>query len=116
MDFINGLFLVPPFQGGIGGIVHPLIDRKNATYIPLIVLARTWGVIGYIATYHLLGEPDSQPLISPSWFLKFFRYSRKGGRAAGKQGNGTCRVDQVEVDTLDFWINNIYGVTQPTPR
>ena len=29
------LFLVP-LKGGIGGIVHPPIGRKNATYIPLI--------------------------------------------------------------------------------
>ena len=33
-----------PFQGGIGGIVHPLIGRKNATYIPLIVLAEPGGL------------------------------------------------------------------------
>ena len=33
-------------KGGIGGIVHPPIGRKNATYTytPLIVLA-FWGVI-----------------------------------------------------------------------
>ena len=33
-----------PLKGGIGGIVHPPIGRKNTTYIPLIVLA-FWGVI-----------------------------------------------------------------------
>ena len=32
---IQWLFLVP-LKGGIGGIVHPPIGRKNATYIPLI--------------------------------------------------------------------------------
>ena len=36
------LFLVP-LKGGIGGIVHPPIGRKNTTYIPPIVLA-FWGV------------------------------------------------------------------------
>ena len=36
------LFLVP-LKGGIGGIVHPPIGRKNTTYIPLIFLA-FWGV------------------------------------------------------------------------
>ena len=45
-----------PLKGGIGGIVHPLIGRKNTTYIPLIFLA-FWGVKH--ATYHLLGEPET---------------------------------------------------------
>ena len=52
-DFSQWLFLVP-VKGGIGGIVHPPIGRKNTTYIPLIVLA-FWGVI----CYHLLGEPET---------------------------------------------------------
>ena len=47
--------MLVPLKGGIGGIVHPPIGRKNATYIPLIVLA-FWGVKN--ATYHLLGEPE----------------------------------------------------------
>ena len=33
-----------PLRGGLGGIVHPPIGRKNTTYIPLIVLA-FWGVL-----------------------------------------------------------------------
>ena len=49
------LFLVP-VKGGIGGIVHPPIGRKNTTYIPLIVLA-FWGVICYRS--HLLREPET---------------------------------------------------------
>ena len=32
-----------PLKGGIGGIVHPPIGRKNATYISLIVLAKPGG-------------------------------------------------------------------------
>ena len=39
--------MLVPVKGGIGGIVHPPIGRKNATYIPLIVLA-FWGVICYL--------------------------------------------------------------------
>ena len=35
--------ILVPLKGGIGGIVHPPIGRKNATYIPLIVLAFVWG-------------------------------------------------------------------------
>ena len=35
---IQWIFQVP-VKGGIGGIVHPPIGRKNTTYIPLIVLA-----------------------------------------------------------------------------
>ncbi len=42
-----------PLKGGIGGIVHPPIGRKNTTYSP----CRTWGVKN--ATYHLLGEPET---------------------------------------------------------
>ena len=42
-EFCPWLFLVP-LKGGIGGIVHPPIGRKNATYIPLIVLAFVWGL------------------------------------------------------------------------
>ena len=53
--YIQWLFLVP-LKGGIGGIVHPPSVRKNATYIPLIVLA-FWGVICYRS--HLLGEPET---------------------------------------------------------
>ena len=49
-----------PVKGGIGGIVHPPIGRKNTTYIALIVLAEPGGLY---ATYHLLREPVSQPLI-----------------------------------------------------
>ena len=44
------LFLVP-LKGGIGGIVHPPIGRKNATYI--------LPSVGLCATYHLLGEPET---------------------------------------------------------
>ena len=29
-----------PIKGGLGGIVHPPIGRKNATYIPLIYCLR----------------------------------------------------------------------------
>ena len=35
--------LLVPVKGGIGGIVHPPIGRKNTTYIPLIVLAEPGG-------------------------------------------------------------------------
>ena len=35
--------LLVPLKGGIGGIVHPPIGRKNTTYIPLIVLAEPGG-------------------------------------------------------------------------
>ena len=44
------MFLVP-VKGGIGGIVHPPIGRKNATYI--------LPSEGLYATYHLLGEPET---------------------------------------------------------
>ena len=54
LAFFQWLFLVP-LKGGIGGIVHPPIGRKNATSIPRIVLA-VWGVKN--ATYHPLQEPD----------------------------------------------------------
>ena len=43
-----------PLTGGIGGIVHPPIGRKNTTYI--------WDILpfgGLYATYHLLGEPEA---------------------------------------------------------
>ena len=53
--FYQWLFPVP-VKGGIGGIVHPPIGRKNTTYIPLIVLA-FWGVKK--STYHLLREPET---------------------------------------------------------
>ena len=43
------LFLVP-VKGGIGGIVHPPIGRKNTTNIPLIVLA-FWRVICYLPPF-----------------------------------------------------------------
>ncbi len=43
------LFLVP-VKSGIGGTVHPPIGRKNATYIPLIVLS-FWGVICYLPPF-----------------------------------------------------------------
>ena len=39
-----------PLKGGIGGIVHPPIGRKDTTYIPLIVLA-FWGVICYLPPF-----------------------------------------------------------------
>ena len=39
------LFLVP-LKGGIGGIVHPPIGRKNATYIPLIYCLQGGGLQG----------------------------------------------------------------------
>ena len=52
------LFLVPA-KGGIGGIVHPPIARKNTTYIPLIILPSA----GVYATYHLLREPESETTI-----------------------------------------------------
>ena len=32
-----------PLKGGLGGIFDPPIGRKNATYIPLIVLAEPGG-------------------------------------------------------------------------
>ena len=48
--------MLVPVKGGIGGIVHPPIGRKNTTYIPLIVLA-FWGVICYRS--HLLQEPET---------------------------------------------------------
>ena len=35
--------MLVPLKGGIGGIVHPPIGRKNTTYIPLIVLAEPGG-------------------------------------------------------------------------
>ena len=44
------LFLVP-VKGGLGGIVHPPIGRKNTTYI--------LPSGGLHATYHLLGEPET---------------------------------------------------------
>ena len=53
-NLFQWLFLVPP-KGGIGGIVHPPIGRKNATYIPLIYCL----LGGLYATYHLLGEPET---------------------------------------------------------
>ena len=42
--------MLVPLKGGIGGIVHPPIGRKNTTYIPLIVLA-FWGVICYLPPF-----------------------------------------------------------------
>ena len=39
-----------PLKGGIGGIVHPPIGRKDTTYIPHIVLA-FWGVICYLPPF-----------------------------------------------------------------
>ena len=44
-----------PLKGGIGSIVHPPIGRKNATYIPLIVLAFVWGLYN---PYHPLQESE----------------------------------------------------------
>ena len=41
------LFLVP-LKGGIGGIVHPPIGRKNTTYNTTYSPCRTWGVICYL--------------------------------------------------------------------
>ena len=38
-------------KGGMGGIVHPPIGRKNTTYI--------LPSGGLYATYHLLGEPET---------------------------------------------------------
>ena len=43
--------MLVPLTGGIGGIVHPPIGRKNTTYI------LPFG--GLYATYHLLGEPET---------------------------------------------------------
>ena len=40
-----------PLKGGIGGIVHPPIGRKNTTYI--------LPSGGLYATYHLLWEPET---------------------------------------------------------
>ena len=45
------LFLVP-VKGGIGGIVHPPIGRKNTTYIPLIVLAEPGGLYATDPTFY----------------------------------------------------------------
>ena len=58
MIFSNGCFWFPmvPLKGGIGGIVHPPIGRKNTTYIPLIYILPSGGLY---ATYHLLGEPET---------------------------------------------------------
>ena len=47
-----------PLKGGLGGIVHPPIGRKNATYIPLIVLAEPGGW-KMLPAAHLLGEPET---------------------------------------------------------
>ena len=47
---LNGCFWFP-LKGGIGGIFHPPIGRKNATYI--------LPSGGLYATYHLLGEPET---------------------------------------------------------
>ena len=45
-----------PVKGGIGGIVHPPIGRKNTTYIPLVYCL----LGGYmLPNYHLLREPET---------------------------------------------------------
>ena len=60
--WVNGCWNGSPKRWEVGGIVHPPIGRKNATYIPLIVLAEPGGW-KMLPTYHLLGEPFQQPLI-----------------------------------------------------
>ncbi len=59
------LFLVP-LKGGISGIVHPPIGRKNATYIPLIVLA-FWGVICYLPPFR--GTRNNHWLAGGFWVM-----------------------------------------------
>ena len=76
--FCQWLFLVP-LKGGIGGIVHPPIGRKNTTYIPLI-----YCLLGGEKCYrsHLLGEPettiDFEKQKSFVWITKYIPAPSKG--------------------------------------
>ena len=50
-------------NGGIGGIVHPPIGRKNTTYIPLIVYCLLGGYMGTRNNHWLIGT-------LMSWLIK----------------------------------------------
>ena len=75
--------MLVPLKGGLGGIVHPPIGRKNTTYIPLIVLA-FWGVICYRS--HLLGEPET----TIEWRCTLPKNYPKDPQGPSNGGIGTC--------------------------